>query len=576
MAGERKGKTYEALVMVALQELKRKGRLRGEIFWNRTPVGMTIEPDFTVGANENNPRLILLVTHSGSAGDSHKKFWRNMGELAEAKTLLPTNPRVCSIAFDSMIKEDLKKLQAAAFDGQLIVGDKEYGRQLQRWVDGNASRLPTEDRAKAEAIREAVAKKPGDDKLKELATALVADIGPLLESSQPELDHLWMMERRRDAGKAPSARDTFLRRGLSKLLIFEDVDLALKLYRGAGVRLDEVPVYAFQLGLAKRTIRGVAGADREVQDAVAIMSDAQIKTIVKAAPIRELEGWLQTLRNQPHLTFMGEYAGNEFGKLVKADELTRRLAKLHDDPWALVPRRGIPARWPPATVWLLEYLIEVLKAASRSVNGYGYAQLAREIADSRGPAASIERRYREYLLSPWGHLSEWIHRVSDRDLPVEVIRAVALVISSKLFTLGENLVRRICVDLPAVIAQNILETKIVTYRGFDPVFLLLASALRGVQLHRVRGCFAERAGLGGQAGKTEVLQTQSTIINWQSAHGSHTNDKKKELAGRAVALRYSWDSRARKFMPRTDVKKLLLVVDGTWRQEDLDSLARAG
>ncbi len=115
MAGERKGKAYEALVMVCLQELMKSKRLKGEVFWNKTPVGMSIEPDFTIGPNSDMPEIIFLVTHSGSAKDSEKKFWRNIGELSEAKTRLVTVPLVYNIAFDSVIKADLKKATGGSF-----------------------------------------------------------------------------------------------------------------------------------------------------------------------------------------------------------------------------------------------------------------------------------------------------------------------------------------------------------------------------------------------------------------------------------------------------------------------------
>ena len=52
--------------------------------------------------------------------------------------------------------------------------------------------------------------------------------------------------------------------------------------------------------------------------------------------------------------------------------------------------------------------------------------------------------------------------------------------------------------------------------------------------------------------------------------------KKKELCGRAVGLRYSWDAKTKTFIKRPGVDKLFLVVDGTWRQSDLDALIRAG
>ena len=46
--------------------------------------------------------------------------------------------------------------------------------------------------------------------------------------------------------------------------------------------------------------------------------------------------------------------------------------------------------------------------------------------------------------------------------------------------------------------------------------------------------------------------------------------------GREMALRYSWDPRIQEFVPRPGVRKLILLVDGTWREDDLDALARAG
>jgi hypothetical protein len=43
-----------------------------------------------------------------------------------------------------------------------------------------------------------------------------------------------------------------------------------------------------------------------------------------------------------------------------------------------------------------------------------------------------------------------------------------------------------------------------------------------------------------------------------------------------MALRYCWDPSIQEFVPRPGVRKLILLVDGTWREGDLDALARAG
>ena len=43
-----------------------------------------------------------------------------------------------------------------------------------------------------------------------------------------------------------------------------------------------------------------------------------------------------------------------------------------------------------------------------------------------------------------------------------------------------------------------------------------------------------------------------------------------------MALRYSWDPRIQEFVPQPGVRKLILLVDGIWREGALAPLARAG
>ena len=192
MAGERKGKTYEAIVFVVLNELKKKGQLKGKVFWHENPKGMTIEPDLVIGKDVDHPTHIILITHSGSAKNSDMKFWRNMGELAEAKIFLSTIPHVFNVAFDSVIKEDLKKIQSAAFDGQLIVGDTKYGDDIQDWVDANQSKLPTKAEEKSDEI---TSRLKTDKALKIIVRQLAKGIQDLILKRRPELDQLWGMER---------------------------------------------------------------------------------------------------------------------------------------------------------------------------------------------------------------------------------------------------------------------------------------------------------------------------------------------------------------------------------------------
>ena len=256
MAGERKGKTYEALFDVVLEEALLKSDVSGYVFWNVKAAGMTVVPDFTIGKTSDRPSHVFMITHSGSAKESEKKNWRNLGELAECKLRLKTIPRVFNVAFDSIVKERLKKVAKVAFDGQLIVGDRPYGEQLIDWIDNNHGKLPKKAIEKADAIRSILDdKKPG---FKKLFNHLVADVIELLPQKNPSLASLWRRERQRTQGSVPTSKTTSIRRGMSKLLIFEDIDLAVKLYGRRKVQSLLVPQYAFELGLARKTIGAVS------------------------------------------------------------------------------------------------------------------------------------------------------------------------------------------------------------------------------------------------------------------------------------------------------------------------------
>jgi hypothetical protein len=572
MAGERKGITYEAILYVVLERLRKKGKLKGEIFWNETPDGMTIEPDLLVGADKDRPTNLFLVTHSGSAKNSEMKFWRNMGELVEAKTQLFTVPRVYNVAFDSIIKEGLKKVQLAAFDGQLVVGDESYGKALQTWVDANNASLPQERFEKADAVKKAA----GSKGLSTLISRLEADVAKLVGSTNASMKSVWAMERKRPKGKAPTARDTFVRRGLSKLLVFEDVDLALRLYGRQRVEVDEVPEYAFLCGLARKSIGRAVPADREVLSAAAILEGAALRGVIDSAPLEALEPWLTALRHLDHQHLIAAYISDEFDSLSKPDRLYQRLSALHQNPQALVAGRSLPAAWPPSTVWLFVGISELIKADTGKANGFGYAQLAREVADPTGAARGFPKAVREVLLSPWGHISQWVNRDARANFNDEVVKAVCHVLSFRLSAIGASRVAKLAAGLSDSMRKNILEAKLVTYRGFDPLLGLIRHRVSKIEVGRELTCFAAAAELGGQSGKTQVAKAKNTLINWQSASDAGRDHKKKELCGRAVGLRYSWDAKAKAFIKRPGVDKLILVVDGTWRQSDLDALTRAG
>ena len=73
MAGELIGKICEAVVDLAITKTG-----ISHYAWGYKPQNMSIVSDFIIGKNKDYPAAIILVTHSLSAMQTHKKFWRNM------------------------------------------------------------------------------------------------------------------------------------------------------------------------------------------------------------------------------------------------------------------------------------------------------------------------------------------------------------------------------------------------------------------------------------------------------------------------------------------------------------------
>ena len=227
MAGEKKGKAYEALVHVALQELVAVKKLAGPLHWNVTPKDMSIEPDFMTGKDPDDPKTILLLNHCNAVANSHMKFWRNLGELVEAKTTLPSMPRVYCLTF-GIIKADLEPIQQQAFDQFAWVHQTTHPwtDDLDAFIAARVLSFPMGKDSQADfmqcELKKASAKvKAAYQKLKSLLEAMH-------KAKSVALDKMWVDHRTRQIPPAPGARNCHARNGLAKLLLFPDPADALK------------------------------------------------------------------------------------------------------------------------------------------------------------------------------------------------------------------------------------------------------------------------------------------------------------------------------------------------------------
>ena len=173
-------------------------------------------------------------------------------------------------------------------------------------------------------------------------------------------------------------------------------------------------------------------------------------------------------------------------------------------------------------------------------------------------------------------MNQFFSRKSGFSPPTAAVEYVALVLADELRSISKNAIKSSKEKIKEFYIGKEYNAVLLSHRGFDPLLALLEKYIPNASEVSIRSCFGEYGGLTGQSVKTGLVKVDRTLIKCQSVTDQGRDHKKKELCGRAVALRYSWDAKRKKFIPRPEVEKLILVVDGTWRREDLLALARAG
>ena len=232
----------------------------------------------------------------------------------------------------------------------------------------------------------------------------------------------------------------------------------------------------------------------------------------------------------------------------------------------------MPNAWPPNSVWLLEFLFDLVRAHQKSGNSFGISQLGREVV-AAGFGSVADLNSANQFGGGFG-LSAWIDRKPGSGFRSDLVDGVAYVFAEHLRSMGCAGAKNALLGIKNSAAKSLIEAKLVTYKMYEPLLELIKLSVPNVRSASLPSCFREACASSGRSGNSGLAMAGNTLINWQSAHGSHTNDKKKELCGRAIGLRYHWNGKG--FVRRPSVRKMILVVDGTWKQADLAALLRAG
>jgi hypothetical protein len=593
VAGEKKGIAYEALVKLVLDELVSTGKLAGTVFWNEKPAGMTIEPDFTVGPDKDRPSHMFLVTHSGASGNSHMKFWRNIGELVEAKVFLPTVPQVIAVAFDAVIKTDLKNLQNVAFDGELVVGDTLYGPALLKWIDSIYTRLPQKTEDKPRALSEAASK---NATTVAAIRSLVSELANQLKKGDSQRHPLWTIARRRSIPSGRKAKNTSFKKGIAKLLVVSDPDAALAA-AATGHAIADDPLLD-DLGWVSRSIAGSRIIDPDILFVSSIRPSGPIIKLAKSlAKKKSLTDMLRPLRDAEAFVAVARLLATNWDEVLNSVWLHRELTSSHGDPLAYAAAAGCTTAKYVRPGVVAEALVELLKAGAGRRQGFGLARLVALLDDQATHRPELEKLAKSIGLGPisWRGANtvsygyrDWLFGADRKNFSLttfELLR-VAAALSTAAKQLSKSDAIAALQDLRQLWVSNLFEAKFASHRDLDVLDQIVIGALGGSGHATERIAFfpsvwAELADTAGasvnvRSGSTAVIKVSESIIVTKSAHDSHTNDKRKELCGRAFAMRYRWDNNKKAFGHRLGVSRLFLVLDGSWTDGDLAALLRAG
>lgn len=547
MAGEKKGDALEALTFLALETLGYKSGQ--DLFWGEKPAGFSIDPDFIIGSM-TEPDCWIMATSTGSAKNTPEKFWRNMGELFEIRRRFSRPPTVLNLVFEAKQMKGLQCAMARISDASLMIETRPYGQVLLDFVDKRLGSLPGERQQKITHLRRLIADAAP---VKAVFAAFVKDLKIAVRPRKSELSPLWELlrgEKRQPVERA--ARRTYVRRGIAKLMVLP-ADLRRKVYDHvkSGTRLTGLPPYIHSLGIVRKALVARL-TDEEVTSVINDLPVDTIEHIIKQSYLarqRHWDQWIQELRGGRTDAYQ-RYLEDHYAELSTPEGMLRHL-NVHAAEGAK---------------WLFWHILEVLKSCSRARQGYGFAALSRDVGYSSG------------ISSGYKHLADWANGTLKSQLPASMLPDVSAALARRLAGLGIKKITAVGAEIEHQTLTNLLEQKLVAYCCFEPLPLLISEALDDhavpYQWKRKHPTLLGELMATPKFITTPVILANGTLIHWKSAYDKGRHHKTKELAGRAPALRFAY--RDGKYVRRSEVSRMVLVLDGTFTQEQISALLRSG
>jgi hypothetical protein len=328
----------------------------------------------------------------------------------------------------------------------------------------------------------------------------------------------------------------------------------------SGDYLKSVPDYVRQLGFVTEDITGDRIDDPELRSIVRMFGQQGCEHLLSVVDFGGMRDYLLALQC---LADFGEFFGfveKHYDELSTARGMRYWVLECHRNPSSLVAASTPNV---PQNVWLYLILSSLFKAKAGKILAYGYAT----IAAGKG-AEGISKGYI--------NLADWLNRKPGAKISAAILDKLVDSLASNL----RKIPRR---DIPGLKQATKMMFKqrcmyvISTYRGYDPLRNLIEAALRehGLEATLIKTSTVLKEIAGAGAATCRFMQVAGdALIYWQSCHGSHVNDKTKELSGRFLATKAMWDGS--RFSLRPSARRMFFVADGEWRDEDFRLLVNSG
>lgn len=572
MADEVLGHVYEVITQIALEDYTKVFRKGEQAFYEQKPKGITIKPDLTIGVDKDNPRIIFQIHHTNAESASHHKFWRNIGEFVDARLALGSKTIIANIVFDSGQKRQLAVVSEALFDGFLEADRAVYGKDLLKLGEDLTVDIKKGKVAKVDRVAFVRGELKANPKAKKTVQSFAVELEATL-SATSKLSSGWFgasqaVHKTRPTPRIPARRVTTVRRGLGRLLpIPDEIELRRVLTAIRSQSPIDVPPYMVALGLATP----VAGGKKHRIEDPEIVGLCQIITDDEVVALwRDTKKSSQSLRQASFSIAQSndfpkfhQFVAKNVSKLSTMSGLRTALEDCYKNPDTVLGENLGLTNPDQQGNWLFEYLMVAIKASTGKQQGYGYTRLGDESGFRFEIAATAG-----VVLSPY------LQR--RKPLPKDILNGIATALSKRIAGLS-GWIPGAYLDIAGFYLRGLFEDKIYKIAAFDPLALLIVRYLgkvSGTRNKRTPTLLTEVLGKKGIA-TTDVMHAGNKMIVWQSASDKGVAHKTKELMGRIGMLRVTRSAKDG-LVPKSDVAKVALVIDGTWSVAHIQRLVEAG